>query len=670
VVADPVATDHVAVYQAATGHSLTIRREGGDFAVDLTSLVDAAEKTWIIAVYAPYAVGFTTTGVIRAYELDPTDEFTVALEKGELVVLGKVVIPASSAAPIPSGNITAEERTFAWSSVAREVLPWAPLIRNYGFEWSDDDAGNEGNVGASLYWEREGNSDGNWITDLANVDKGSRAVTYNYSSGSPSSEMYQWLHLPIVEGQIVRLQIRKKTLQVITGGSAEVFVEMADADGGSLVVYTMPLNLVGVEAAFSTTLGSVAAGAGLNQITRIGIRTSSITFGAAGLAFALDNMQAWLEVVSIEDLNIASSAQGSLVTNKLTLIDSYDLDQGTTPRAGYFEYDSVSDSVYFYDKAGDNLNTVLGNLTADAASVVAGATLGTGLLGSAVNGDTPRVIAIPSTFAGVEYTLMWESIPSGDKAYRKYISPTGTLVETVNATYSNTTNNWTKDDNAASAYRVNHTEAGLFHEFQTDAVDVWIDSAWTSSPFAVTSAGITRTASGVLTATTLQGQLDQLRDGVHGTKYLYLPAGLAQESGANDDTNGPSFFPAASAIFGHGWRAQSGGSTEVELAFPLHSGDRIIQLQYYLRESASANDIEVEMYCIDPLLGSDSTIGGSKKSGATNDEAQIVFDFATDGAPWPYTLLADRFYGASIQFASTASLASFIGLRIEYDHPA
>ena len=78
VVGDAAFSDHAAVYQAKTGHSLTIRRTGGTFALDLTAF---ASKTVIITIFCTYALGAATVGELRVYELSPTDEFTGAAER-------------------------------------------------------------------------------------------------------------------------------------------------------------------------------------------------------------------------------------------------------------------------------------------------------------------------------------------------------------------------------------------------------------------------------------------------------------------------------------------------------------------------------------------------------------------------------------------------------------
>ena len=125
---DPNTNDHVGVYQSLTGYSMRVRRVGGSFTLDLTAM---ANKTVVLAIYAEYAVNQDTTGEIRAYELFPVDEFTIAAEKDELIVMGTAVVPA---APAPVTSITPEYRTLAWQQVAPGANEWAQFIENGGFE--------------------------------------------------------------------------------------------------------------------------------------------------------------------------------------------------------------------------------------------------------------------------------------------------------------------------------------------------------------------------------------------------------------------------------------------------------------------------------------------------------------------------------------------------------
>jgi len=135
VQADPADNDHIAAYTTADGYTLRLRRTGGDFQLDLSAFTS---KEVVIAIFAEYATAVTTAAEIRAYEYDPADEFTGAAERGELVVLGKVTVPAAGV--IPAADIDPTFRTLAWDHVGSDAMPWEQIIENGSFELAADAA--------------------------------------------------------------------------------------------------------------------------------------------------------------------------------------------------------------------------------------------------------------------------------------------------------------------------------------------------------------------------------------------------------------------------------------------------------------------------------------------------------------------------------------------------
>lgn len=125
--ADPDEGDHLGAYTTLDGYTLRLRRTGGNFTLDLSSLL-GANKTWVIAIFAEYATGVTTAAEIRAYELSPVDEFTGTAERGELIVLGTVTEVAgvlTSSAPT--------YRTGAWLTQPKDSREWVQVVKNGDF---------------------------------------------------------------------------------------------------------------------------------------------------------------------------------------------------------------------------------------------------------------------------------------------------------------------------------------------------------------------------------------------------------------------------------------------------------------------------------------------------------------------------------------------------------
>jgi len=135
VEADPADNDHIAAYTTDDGYTLRLRRTGGDFDLDLSPFIN---KEVVIAIFAEYGTGVTTFAEIRAYEYDPVDEFTGAAERGELVVLGKVTVPAAGVIPVT--DIDPTFRTLAWDHVGSDAAPWEQVIENGSFELAADAA--------------------------------------------------------------------------------------------------------------------------------------------------------------------------------------------------------------------------------------------------------------------------------------------------------------------------------------------------------------------------------------------------------------------------------------------------------------------------------------------------------------------------------------------------
>lgn len=117
---------HLAVYSTTTGYSLTIRKTGGDFTISLAAF---PSQTVVIALYAMYATLNTTTSDIRVYT---EAQYNAATEKDEILVLGKVVVPAAGV--IPTANITGLLRDVPQDNMLPGGQVWAPLIQNGSFE--------------------------------------------------------------------------------------------------------------------------------------------------------------------------------------------------------------------------------------------------------------------------------------------------------------------------------------------------------------------------------------------------------------------------------------------------------------------------------------------------------------------------------------------------------
>ena len=128
VAADPETNDHLAVVATSTGYGLTLRKTGGDFLIDLSSY---SSTTVIIALYSSYAVGATTSSVIRVFT---QAEFTAlsSAARDEIVAIGTVVVPVSGT--IAATSISGANRDMTWMRTSPEADAWTPMVLNPDFE--------------------------------------------------------------------------------------------------------------------------------------------------------------------------------------------------------------------------------------------------------------------------------------------------------------------------------------------------------------------------------------------------------------------------------------------------------------------------------------------------------------------------------------------------------
>lgn len=513
--ADPVALDHVVVYQTTAGSSITLRKTGGDLSLNLGALVDVVEKTWVLAVYASYTIGAATTAEIRAYELDPTDEFTIAVEVAELVVLGTVIIPASSVAALPAANITLNKRSYAWKNRAIEDTEWYPLLRNGSFDFSQDDSLNDFKH-SSAYWERGVTSgDGSWRTDQSDPRTGSKGLAWVHAAASSSAFASQPVNIAVIPGQALRYKFYKKALKVSTGGTATLGFTWRNTVGGSATGTTISIDLSGVDAAYVEVEGTVLVPAGVGYLSSIGFNNIGLNFGSAGDAYLLDDVNVWMEGQGEDHLY----GEGSIRLQEATKLVLHRPDDPT----GFL---SAASAVVEYD-----VNTGMENQ-------VVGSVLIRGHRYDAVPAaPSPSIYQVASTQAGDEYTLIRETAPSGEKAHREYVSPTGAFLRTTNAKWDNTTNLWTKDANGDAAGRADfNTDGSLSVYSQAAGVNSWADGAWTSTNLVLSAAGELTVPSVVSTSHT---------------------TGTMTSSGLITNTAGGILFPTAGA--------EAGGSTLLDI---------------------------------------------------------------------------------------------------------
>lgn len=525
ITADPDSEDNHAVFRTSTNFAVSISKLGS-FNVSLASLVVGFPRTLAICLFADYTVGQPTVAYVRAYEIAPTDEFTVDANFENLVVLGTVVLPAGGGV-ISAGSITPSLRRSAWEGRATEAFAWSPLIRNSGFEWGADGATVDR---SAAYWRKSVTTGTGTISTEAGIGRnGTAGQQFDVTAGTVANSLRQYLNIPVVPGQLYRVSCWKKCTDIPTAGSYVVQLQFGNQSGVATAPVTFPISVSATNAAFVEISEIREVAVGDVQLLSAAIVGTGLT-GVSQLQ--IDDFQVWLAPPSTakSDESQLKSGMGDLAGTSLMLVDpATQSGAGLTSEAALLDYDNAADKVTLTGRGATPAPSlevpsvnVLGAATAGsvaatgsiaaatanisgtataATGVTTGATtLGGNLLGSVANADTARITAAASTFAGVEYTLMWQSVPSGAAGYRKYVKPDGTFVETWNCFWNNTTNIWTRDVNGtisskleSSAYGIKQRSrwSGLANTWDdTDTINGWNFSApWATTPIGAAKVG-------------------------------------------------------------------------------------------------------------------------------------------------------------------------------------
>jgi hypothetical protein len=461
VAEDSVRGDHVGVFDTGDGHSITYRdTTTGRFTLDLSSFLSG--ETVILAMSSGYSIGVDTTAEFQGYTEVEFDALTAAQRSG-LVVLGTVLRPASGV--IPLANISHDERDISFLNRASESVPWNPLIRNSGFEISDT---SETFAHASPFWETSNTPTSGgavFLSSATDVESNSGSKSLEVSAsvvGGVISTAKQVLYTPVIPGRSLRVSLYKKAIQAATGTNSGVLrLSFEDKDAGADTDVDLSFDVDATDGSFIEMSGVVTVPASMAVLKTVEVIITG-TYAGTGACIRIDDVQVWYEVDAEEWLPMNSSLSSEVDTDALII--------GNRPLG----IDAAKLSF-------DGTNLVVESRDPSSATTGISADIirpGGNLLSTVADAEIARVVAPASVFAGVEYTLMWESVPSGEKGYRKYVGPVGTLVETVNASYDNTTGDWAKDVNGQVASRRDQANTGFVDRTQAAGINSWADGAW------------------------------------------------------------------------------------------------------------------------------------------------------------------------------------------------
>lgn len=470
ITADGSFGDHVAVYETTTDYSITLHRSVGDFLVTLTAY---ASQTVYITLFATYSLGSTTAAVMRVYT---EAEYAVAVEKDELVVLGKVDVPAAGN-PITSVMIHDHERTMAWQNIAPEALGWTQLLKNSGFEWSV--------IGATDRLAASGWDKGTqWVTSATGPLSGNACMTYVHPGGTVTSSVRQYCTTPSSPGTRFRARVYKQILATPTGGSLTLRAVFMTTVGG-LSTVSIAVDTV-VDASYETIDQIFEAPTNTVVLLYFEFALTTVTYAGTGTKIRLDDLSLWMET-TLETLQAAHEVRGRLECSGLVLRDAVGA-QGDL--AALVEFDKDSPAVEGTIMVGRR-DEVTGAAYGQPVLRTRGrAMLGESLIDSVAHAAQPRVYTEIASDTVSYYTLLWqaEDRAGADGMLRIYAASVdssperGGILITVNASWNQSGLEWGRDAGGNSCVlRLGKTSGFTYQIHEATDPTPWLDSAWTYS---------------------------------------------------------------------------------------------------------------------------------------------------------------------------------------------
>jgi hypothetical protein len=457
VVEDVDNGDHVAVYESIDGFSTTYRDDtSGRITLDLSSF--SSGVTVILSLFVEYALFAETTADLRGYTQAEFDALSSA-ERAEAVVIGTVLRSASGV--IPSANITHDGRKIPFLNRSNESVPWNPMIRNGGFELGDT---GDTYVHASPFWEASA-PDADRTVGPVDVDasSGDKCLEVEaLAAGTINVSTKQTLYMPVVPGRQIRIRLYKKAVQAATGSLGTVRLSFEDKDRANDTNVDLNFDIDAIDGDFVRFDGVIIIPADMAVVKTFEVIVSG-TYGSAGPCIRFDDVQVWCEVDAEDWLITGSSVAAEVETDALFIGDR----AATTGAAKITFSDLDLDGVYNVLVERRDQNSALASPGLEWIAPT-----------SDVAANSAALIVPAGVTAGIEYTLIHQSVPGTEKGHRTYVTPIGTIVRTTNASYNNVSGNWTKDVSADRAAREDFSEGFTTNRFKQGGTSVWADSLW------------------------------------------------------------------------------------------------------------------------------------------------------------------------------------------------
>lgn len=333
----------VLVFEDSAGHSMTVRKPSGPFALDLTPQVLGVPVELVIAVYTAYTVGVPTVSTVRAY---PVADYNASPDKPYLIVLGTVTLPAGGGV-IPTVDITPKRRTDAWQNIPSGVNPWAPVLRNGGFIapvvaldfkqhliplWT-----NYSTVPTAGCFVVSNTVGRNGIGSLAmNCLVGATPFTAKVTQG---------VYLP-VNGKRLRYRLYERIDVAPTAGTARIVFTFVTT-AGAYVTVTKTVPVSPVAAGFAELTEDFYTDPTHHALVEVALEFVGVQFAAPGNTHYFDDFQVWIESTTPEQQALFQDQHGKELGAAPLLLQDPDARavNAAGQKAAVLKFDSGADVV-------------------------------------------------------------------------------------------------------------------------------------------------------------------------------------------------------------------------------------------------------------------------------------------------------------------------------------
>jgi hypothetical protein len=481
-------TKHAAVYESATGFSLTyFDVAGASVTLDLSDASLDNQET-VITLSISYAIGVDTTANWIAYPIADWNALTDA-QRAERIVLGTVNVPAP-ATNITTAMITPDRRTVAWEGAAPGEVPWSPILRNPSFEHGITAAGTSTYAISDWYNNVGVASNGSLRLGATTVRSGAKSLEFFKSSAAATSaEIQQFCEIPVVPGQLVKLSGWIRQLIAPTGFSEyNILLSWGNLDSVQTGYTSIPVHVVGAtDATFRNFQKTLEVAAGNYVLKSVIIQGDSVTAASGGVAAVFDDIQVYVEAGSPTAISAASNDRLKQQTVSAVLFEHADNGYDVGELAALLRYDRNT-PVGEGSLIGERKDQATGDSQPALSWYGRLINIGARMLFGSAESALPR-IGIPFS-VNDQFTLLMESAPEapGLKVIRVYTgdldngTPTQPgILFTVNARFNGT--DWVKDVNGVEATGLylcaNSTNKNFLRWLlQESGTNTWATSAW------------------------------------------------------------------------------------------------------------------------------------------------------------------------------------------------